>query len=643
MTRHSRAIVRLYIYFMALVFMGISTVATAQPVAQIIVLEAGGAPTLQISDGNRIRLRVELSEAAEQDTQVTFSLDEPLQVVAICTVPQGEQTCETEPFATLGWSWSRGSGTGSHTVQASIEDGQNLAETKLQVAARPVVMVHGFSSTWEAWQNYLGPDGFLASIGVPGFAVGDGQGTGTLNTGDITNPTDRTHTIAENAAILGEYIDNVKLATGAEQVDLLAHSMGGMISRYYIDRVMGERDIVQLLMLGSPAEGTGCANLPASLGFYLPATLEIRPGYAQDIFNRQITHRRGVPFYALAGTPISNPVGSPCTDVPSDAVISRHSVSAVPLNLSEIPLLHTELNTSPQAFTEFVTPLLQKGPGEYQDEPDPQLPGTATASLQFSQIFSGKVAPGESVELTIPIDSGVTVASFALYDPSLSLEVVVRGASGNVIDLDPDRNGVVIVSDPRSLLQLGYGFANPNPGAWRVTLTAGMDAPPSGADYALAARFVGGATLRTSTSSLLPALGESVQFSAALELFGALLPVQDAVAYIRLPDGGLETLPLLAQDGRYQASWEPPVPGLYGIDIHMAGLSPEGSPVERTAFLAMEVQPRPERLRPLAWLASIGLGGLGILFLAAVALVRVVKRRRKQEWARFGGGLKNRL
>jgi uncharacterized integral membrane protein len=45
--------------------------------------------------------------------------------------------------------------------------------------------------------------------------------------------------------------------------------------------------------------------------------------------------------------------------------------------------------------------------------------------------------------------------------------------------------------------------------------------------------------------------------------------------------------------------------------------------------MAMEVQPRPERLRPLAWLASIGLGVMGILFLAAVAIVRVVKRRRR--------------
>lgn len=53
--------------------------------------------------------------------------------------------------------------------------------------------------------------------------------------------------------------------------------MGGLIARYYIDRVMTSRDIAQLLMLGSPMAGTDCADLPASLGLYLPASLEIRP------------------------------------------------------------------------------------------------------------------------------------------------------------------------------------------------------------------------------------------------------------------------------------------------------------------------------------------------------------------------------
>src|SRR4030065_494868 len=107
-----------------------------------------------------------------------------------------------------------------------------------------------------------------------------------MNTGNIAQPASPTNTIAQNAAILCEYIANVKKVSEAEMVDLIGHSMGGLASLFYIDRVMGERDYAQLIMLGSPSSGTACANLPAALGFYMPTVLEIRPGYMDGIFNR---------------------------------------------------------------------------------------------------------------------------------------------------------------------------------------------------------------------------------------------------------------------------------------------------------------------------------------------------------------------
>ena len=48
---------------------------------------------------------------------------------------------------------------------------------------------------------------------------------------------------------------------------LLGHSMGGLISRYYIDRLMGDEGVGQLIMLGSPMAGSDCAKLPAALGY----------------------------------------------------------------------------------------------------------------------------------------------------------------------------------------------------------------------------------------------------------------------------------------------------------------------------------------------------------------------------------------
>ena len=125
-----------------------------------------------------------------------------------------------------------------YTVHASLGGQALTGELAIGIKPRPVVMVHGFLSNWETWQAYLGPQGYLASLGLKGYAVGDGQAPGVMNTGSPTNPAGRTNSIAQNAEVLKDYIAGVQKQTGAEKVDLLVHSMGGMISRYYIDRVM---------------------------------------------------------------------------------------------------------------------------------------------------------------------------------------------------------------------------------------------------------------------------------------------------------------------------------------------------------------------------------------------------------------------
>jgi len=231
---------------------------------------------------------------------------------------------------------------------------------KLRLSARPVVLVHGLASNAATWVEYTKQGGYLASIGLRGFAVGDGQAEGKMFMGDPSQPLKQTKTIAENSEELARYIAGVKRATGAQTVDLVAHSMGGLISRYYIDRLMGDRDVAQLIMLGSPHGGTSCASLPASLGLYLPATLELRPAYLAEVFNRQITRRHGVPFHMLAGNLIVESFKAPCTATPSDLVVSRPSVAAVAAPISEAPLLHADMTGSDRIFKDFVAPRLQR-------------------------------------------------------------------------------------------------------------------------------------------------------------------------------------------------------------------------------------------------------------------------------------------
>lgn len=591
--------------------------------AEITVLDRNLSPVSTITDGDQIRLRITLGEKVANPLPVAFNLNDAEFAIGTCTIPAGGDQCQTEPFASLGWHWlSDGQAAGRRTLQASGEGIPSGLEAEIQVLARPVVLVHGFSSSWEAWTHYLGEQGFLARIGLQGYAVGDGQVSGKMNTGNLADPTGRTHTIAENAAVLGEYIANVKRVTGAQMVDLVSHSMGGLISRYYIDRVMQERDVAQLIMLGSPMAGTDCANLPAALGLYLPAALEIRPGYVQDIFNPQITHRRGVPFHALAGVPIREAFESPCTQVPTDLAVSLQSVTAISLEAEQMPVLHTDLNQSEQVFNGFVRARLQTPPGGFPQESDPSPMLPAGERLQFTRVFSGHIEAGSSRELTIQIDPGVSVASFALYDTTRSLQVSVKGASGNTIELSPEKNGLVVVKDPQALIYLGYGFQDPKPGAWQVTLLTTAETPESGADYALTAHFAGGAELDARLSTFLPRVNENVQLSASLDLGGQAIRLDDAHAEIRNPDGSNETVALEITDGQAQASWKPEAPGLYGVDLQAVGLAPDGTQVERTAFLAVEAQPGQALTRRTL--------GLGAAFTVALGLLATLGFRRRR-------------
>src|SRR5690606_19376721 len=105
--------------------------------------------------------------------------------------------------------------------------------------------------------------------------------------------------ISENANLLDSWVRSVQEGENAWQVDLVGHSMGGLISRYYIQELMttlqGKNAVANLVMLGTPNGGSPCANLAI-----VPATYELRPD-VQAEFNQNITDRKGVPFSVAAG------------------------------------------------------------------------------------------------------------------------------------------------------------------------------------------------------------------------------------------------------------------------------------------------------------------------------------------------------
>jgi pimeloyl-ACP methyl ester carboxylesterase len=79
-----------------------------------------------------------------------------------------------------------------------------------------------------------------------------------------------TPTVEENAKILQQTIDRARDATGQPRVIVVAHSMGGLVSRAYIENPERYRqDVDQLFTFGTPHEGTPLAAAGTILGLVL--------------------------------------------------------------------------------------------------------------------------------------------------------------------------------------------------------------------------------------------------------------------------------------------------------------------------------------------------------------------------------------
>ncbi|MCF1598961.1 esterase/lipase family protein [Streptomyces muensis] len=115
---------------------------------------------------------------------------------------------------------------------------------------RPVVLVHGtMENRYDNWAA-LAP--LLAEAGYCVFALNHGGDSGALlGTGDM----------AASARQLADFVDRVRDATGAAKVDLVGHSQGGMMPRYYIRHLGGAAEVDKLVALTPSNHGTTFSGL----------------------------------------------------------------------------------------------------------------------------------------------------------------------------------------------------------------------------------------------------------------------------------------------------------------------------------------------------------------------------------------------
>jgi triacylglycerol esterase/lipase EstA (alpha/beta hydrolase family) len=127
---------------------------------------------------------------------------------------------------------------------------------------RPVVLVHGtlgdMSDSWQALSPLLANNGYC--VFALNYGAADGSGAlGIYGIGDIT----------QSAQQLATFVNQVLSATGASQVDIVGHSQGGMMPRYYIKFLGGASKVHTLVGLAPSNHGTTLDGLSA-LESYFP-------------------------------------------------------------------------------------------------------------------------------------------------------------------------------------------------------------------------------------------------------------------------------------------------------------------------------------------------------------------------------------
>jgi pimeloyl-ACP methyl ester carboxylesterase len=79
--------------------------------------------------------------------------------------------------------------------------------------------------------------------------------------------------VARGAADLGAHIESICEQTGHDRVHVVGHSLGGLISRYYVQRLGGDRRVESLVTLGTPHHGSVWAHVVPT-----PLIRQLRPG-----------------------------------------------------------------------------------------------------------------------------------------------------------------------------------------------------------------------------------------------------------------------------------------------------------------------------------------------------------------------------
>jgi len=136
------------------------------------------------------------------------------------------------------------------------------AASSAEAGRPPVLLIHGYLATRGSLHllgRYLADRGHIVFSYPLGFPV---------NLGDIR----------DSAGLIARKVESIVAQTGVTEVDVVGHSLGGLVGLYYLKRLGGRHRVRRLIMLGTPTQGIWSALLGLVTAPLGRASLQLLPG-----------------------------------------------------------------------------------------------------------------------------------------------------------------------------------------------------------------------------------------------------------------------------------------------------------------------------------------------------------------------------